>query len=178
MRDGKKEAVRQGMGKMINKKVQAFLAGMILLLLVSTVYGGVNEKMPEFNLPSALDGEVVKSKDFAGKVLLVTFFATWCPPCRQEVPTLIQLQNDYESKGFSVIGLSVDDKGKKVVAKMMKKENVNYPILMAKGKTARDFGGIVGIPISFLVNKQGIIVKRYTGYVPKSLLEKDIKGIL
>ncbi len=163
---------------MINKAVQILLAGMILLMFASTGYGGVNEKMPEFELTSALDGKVVKSKDFAGKVLLVTFFATWCPPCRQEVPTLIQLQNDYESKGFSVIGLSVDDKGKKVVAKMMKKEKVNYPILMSKGKTARDFGGIVGIPISFLVNKEGIIVKRYTGYVQKSLLEKDIKGIL
>ena len=76
-----------------------------------------------------------------------------------------------------MIGLSVD-KGKKVVAKTIKKEKINYPILMAKGKTARDFGGIVGIPISFLVNKQGIIVKRYTGYVQKSLLEKDIKDIL
>ena len=163
---------------MINKAVQILLAGMIVLMFVSTGYGGVvNEKMPEFELPSALDGEVVKSKDFAGKVLLVTFFATWCPPCRQEVPTLIQLQKDYEPKGFSVIGLSVD-KGKKVVVKMIKKEKTNYPILMAKGKTARDFGGIVGIPISFLVNKQGVIVKRYTGYVQKSLLEKDIKDIL
>ncbi len=133
--------------------------------------------MPEFELPSAIDGKVVKSKDFAGKVLLVTFFATWCPPCRQEVPTLIQLQSDYESKGFSVIGLSVD-KRKKVVIKMIKKEKINYPILMAKGKTARDFGGIVGIPVSFLVNKQGVMVKRYTGYIQKSLLEKDIKDIL
>jgi len=163
---------------MINKAAQALLAGMILLMFASTGYGGVNEKMPEFELPSALGGKIVKSKDYSGKVLLVTFFATWCPPCRQEVPTLIQLQTDYESKGFSVIGLSVDDKGKKVVAKMIKKEKVNYPILMAKGKTARDFGGVVGIPVSFLVNKQGIIVKRYTGYVQKSLLEKDIKNIL
>jgi len=162
---------------MINKAAQALLAGIILLMFASTGYGGLNEKMPEFELRSALDGEVVKSKDFSGKVLLITFFATWCPPCRQEVPTLIQLQTDYESKGFSVIGLSVD-KGKKVVAKTIKKEKINYPILMAKSKTARDFGGVVGIPISFLVNKQGIIVKRYTGYVQKSLLEKDIKDIL
>ena len=177
MNNDANEAMCQGIGKMMNKTVQTFLAGITLLLFVTTVYGGVNEKMPEFDLPSALDGKVVKSKDFAGKVLLITFFATWCPPCRQEVPTLIKLQSDYESKGFSVIGLSVDD-GKKVVAKMMKKEKINYPILMSKGKTARDFGGIVGIPISFLVNKQGIIVKRYTGYIPKSLLEKDIKNIL
>lgn len=163
---------------MVKRIVQAFLAGMISLLVVSTGYGGVNEKMPEFELSSALDGKVIKSKDFAGKVLLVTFFATWCPPCRQEVPTLIQLQNDYGSKGFSVIGLSVDDRGSKVVVKMIEKEKINYPVLMAKGKTARDFGGIVGIPISFLVNKQGIIVKRYTGYVQKSLLEEGIKSIL
>ena len=162
---------------MINKAAQVLLAGIILLMFASTGYGGVNEKMPEFELPSALGGKAVNSKDFSGKVLLITFFATWCPPCRQEVPTLIQLQTDYELKGFSVIGLSVD-KGKKVVAKMIKKEKINYPILMAKSKTARDFGGIVGIPISFLVNKQGIIVKRYTGYVQKSLLEKDIKNIL
>ena len=162
---------------MINKAAQALLAGMIVLMFASIGYGGVNEKMPEFELSSALDGKVVKSKDFSGKVLLVTFFATWCPPCRQEVPTLIHLQRDYESKGFSVIGLSVD-KGKKVVAKMIKKEKVNYPILMAKSKTGKDFGGIVGIPVSFLVNKQGIIVKRYTGYIQKSLLEKDIKDIL
>ncbi len=162
---------------MINKAAQVLLAGIILLMFASTGYGGVNEKMPEFELPSALGGKAVNSKDFSGKVLLITFFATWCPPCRQEVPTLIQLQTAYESKGFSVIGLSVD-KGKKVVAKMIKKEKINYPILMAKSKTARDFGGVVGIPISFLVNKQGIIVKRYTGYVQKSLLEKDIKNIL
>ena len=162
---------------MINKAAQVLLAGMIFLMFASTGYGGVNEKMPEFELPSALGGKAVKSKDFSGKVLLVTFFATWCPPCRQEVPTLIQLQNDYESKGFSVIGLSVDKK-KKVVVKMIKKEKINYPILMAKSKTGKDFGGIVGIPVSFLVNKQGIIVKRYTGYIQKSLLEKDIKDIL
>ena len=162
---------------MINKAAQVLLAGIILLMFASTGYGGVNEKMPEFELPSALGGKAVNSKVFSGKVLLITFFATWCPPCRQEVPTLIQLQTAYESKGFSVIGLSVD-KGKKVVAKMIKKEKINYPILMAKSKTARDFGGVVGIPISFLVNKQGIIVKRYTGYVQKSLLEKDIKDIL
>lgn len=178
MSGGNNAVMRQGMGKMIIKTVWTLLAGMILLLFISPVYGGINEKMPEFELPSALDGEVVKSADFAGKVLLVTFFATWCPPCRQEVPTFIELQNDYGPKGFSVIGLSVDDRGSSVVAKMMKKEKVNYPVLMAKGKTARDFGGIVGIPISFLVNKQGIIVKRYTGYVQKSLLENDIKDIL
>ena len=62
--------------------------------------------------------------------------------------------------------------------KMIEKQKINYPVLMAKGKTARSFGGIIGIPVSFLVNKEGIIVKRYSGYIPKAVLEKDINGIM
>ena len=158
----------------MQKIAQFFLVGVTSLLFVTVAYGASLGQMPEFSLPSALDGKVVKSNDYKGKVLLITFFATWCPPCRQEVPTLIKLQNEYGEKGFSVIGFSVDEKGPKVVVKMIKKDKINYPILMAKGKTARDFGGVVGIPTSFLIDKQGEIVKRYPGYVPKSLLEKDI----
>jgi thioredoxin-related protein len=74
--------------------------------------------------------------------------------------------------------MSVDEKGPKVVVKMIKKDKINYPVLMAKGKTARSFGGVIGIPTSFLVDKQGKIVKRYPGYVPRSTLEKDIKKYL
>ena len=162
----------------MKKTVHIFLAGMMLVLFASAAYGGALEKMPEFSLSSALDGKKVNSKDFSGKVLLITFFATWCPPCRQEIPTLIKLQNELGPKGFSVIGLSVDEKGPKVVVKMIKKDKINYPVLMAKGKTARAFGGVAGIPTSFLVDRQGMIVKRYPGYVPHALLAKDIKNIL
>lgn len=135
------------------------------------------EAMPGFSLSSALDGKTVDSGAFKGKTLLITFFATWCPPCRQEIPSLIQLQADYAAKGFSVVGMSMDD-GASVVAKLIDKEKINYPVLMADGKTADNFGGIVGIPISFLVNKAGEVVKRYPGYAPHSLLEKDINSIL
>lgn len=163
---------------MARKTVQMFLAVMMLVLFASAANGDGLEKMPAFSLSSALDGKEVRSEDFTGKVVLVTFFATWCPPCRQEIPTLIRLQNDYGARGFSVIGLSVDEKGARVVVKLIEKEKINYPVLMAKGKTARDFGGVAGIPTSFLVNKQGIIVKRYPGYAPHALLEKDIKNLL
>lgn len=163
---------------MMTKLGQVFLAAMMLVLFVSAANGDTLDKMPEFALPSALDGKEVRSEDFAGMVVLITFFATWCPPCRQEIPVLIRLQDDYGARGFSVIGLSVDEKGPKTVVKMIKKEKINYPVLMAKGKTMGDFGGVVGIPTSFLVNKQGMLVKRYAGYVPHDLLEKDIKNIL
>lgn len=152
-----------------------FLA--LALLLAGLRPAAAGEAMPGFSLSSAQDGKTVASGDFKGKALLVTFFATWCPPCRQEIPTLIQLQNDYAAKGFSVIGMSMDEEAA-VVAKLIKKEEINYPVLMAKAKTAGDFGGIVGIPTSFLVNRAGEVVKRYPGYVPHSLLAKDIDSIL
>ena len=154
----------------------------LLLLGLAVLFAGTSpamagEVMPGFSLSSAQDGKTVDSGAFKGKTLLITFFATWCPPCRQEIPSLIELQSAYAAKGFSVIGMSMDD-GASVVAKLIDKEKINYPVLMADGKTADDFGGIVGIPISFLVNKAGEVVKRYPGYAPHSLLEKDINSIL
>lgn len=159
------------------QKICSLLLGLAVLLTV-TGLAAAGEAMPGFSLSSALDGKTVDSEDFKGKALLITFFTTWCPPCRQEIPSLIQLQNDYAAKGFSVIGLSMDEKGASVVAKLIEKESINYPVLMADSKTARDFGGIVGVPTSFLINREGEVVKRYPGYVPHSLLEKDIKSIL
>jgi peroxiredoxin len=163
--------------KIVLKKICSLLLGLAVLL---TVVGpaAAGDAMPSFSLSSAQDGKTVASDDFKGKTLLITFFTTWCPPCRQEIPSLIQLQNDYAAKGFSVIGLSMDEKGASVVAKLIEKESINYPVLMADSKTARDFGGIVGVPTSFLVNSEGEVVKRYPGYVPHSLLEKDINSIL
>lgn len=135
-------------------------------------------KMPSFVLPDVVTGENVDSKSFAGKTLLITFFATWCPPCMQEVPDLIDLQKKYSSKAFSVVALSVDEGGAKVVKKLVEKRSINYPVLMADRSIARDFGGVVGIPTSFLVNSQGNVVKKYPGYVPHVLLENDIKKIM
>ncbi|HBI15381.1 MAG TPA: TlpA family protein disulfide reductase [Desulfobulbaceae bacterium] len=153
------------------------LLGAALLLAVNGP-AAAGQAMPAFSLSSALDGKTLSSKDFKGKILLITFFTTWCPPCREEIPTLIQLQNDYAAKGFSVIGLSMDEKGASVVAKLIEKESINYPVLMADQKTARDFGGIVGIPTTFLVDREGMVVRRYPGYAPRSLLVKDIDSII
>ena len=134
--------------------------------------------MPQFSLPSVTDGKVVHSADFKGQVILVTFFATWCPPCRQEIPNLIALYNEYKSRGFTVIGLSVDEGGPSIVAKLVRQEKITYPVLMADRATARSFGGIAGIPTSFLVNRKGHVVKKYPGFVPHSLLVRDHEAVL
>jgi len=135
-------------------------------------------KMPAFSLPSAVDGKTVESHSFDGNVLLVTFFATWCSPCLQEIPILIELQNKFAEKGFSVVALSVDQGGPKAVSRLIDKADINYPVLMADSQTPQNFGGVFGIPTSFLVNQNGNVIKSYPGYVTHHVLEKDIKSLL
>lgn len=135
-------------------------------------------KMPAFSLPNVIDGKTIDSREFQGKALLVTFFATWCPPCMDEVPTLIKLQKEFAKDGFSVIGLSVDEQGPGVVVKLIGKQGINYPVMMADRRTIKDFGGVYGIPVSFLVNRSGNVVKKYPGEVPLSVLTKDIKNVM
>ena len=162
-----------------NILTRVFLFTAILLLIANLVAAAATQgTMPEFSLKSVTDGHEMTSADFKGKALLVTFFATWCPPCRQEIPSLKKLQEKYTGKGFSVIGLSMDENGPGVVAKLVAKENINYPVLMTDSKIKKSFGGIVGIPTSFLIDREGKIIKRYPGYVPFSMLEKDVKSIL
>ncbi len=153
------------------------LAGFLVLMIFVQPAASAS-KMPSFLLRDVVTGDKIDSKNFTGKTLLVTFFATWCPPCIQEIPDLIELQQKYEKKGFSVIALSVDESGPKTVKRLVEKRSINYPVLMADKSTARSFGGVVGIPTSFLINSNGTVVKKYPGYVPRMILERDIKKII
>ena len=134
--------------------------------------------MPDFTLPSVVDGKDISSDDFKGKVLLVTFFTTWCPPCRQEIPSLIRLQKDLSAKGFSVLGLSLDEGGAEVVNELVENDNINYPVLMADSDVVSGFGGVTGIPTSFLVSHEGKMIRTYAGYVSHELLKQDIEEII
>lgn len=162
--------------KQIRSTSLLLTAFLLVFLSVSNVSAA--SKMPAFSLPDVVTGKTVDSASFDGKTLLVTFFATWCPPCMQEIPNLIQLQNDLGDKGFSVLGLSVDQGGADIVKKLVEKRSINYPVLLADSGTARDFGGVVGIPTSFLINSKGQVVKKYPGFVPHVVLENDIKRIM
>ncbi len=162
--------------------IRLFHVGVLCLALTfSSAFTGAamgSTAMPQFNLKNAVDGTTVASSGFTGKVLLVIFFATWCPPCVEEIPSLIRLQKTYGENGFSVVALSVDQAGPEVVARLAERKGINYPVLMADEKTMHNFGGVYGIPVSFLVNREGNVVKKYTGYEPFPVLAKDIKGIL
>ncbi len=167
-----------------------FLAIGILVLLMackqsdSDTRGGyspaIGERMQmvQFKFDSLTDNTVVDSKELEGQVLLVTFFATWCPPCIQEIPTFIALQDAYSSKGFSVLAFSVDEGGPAPLHRLIEKYGINYPVLLADLDIARGFGGVSGIPVTFLVNRKGEIVKKYLGYVGHDVLEEEIEKLL
>jgi thiol-disulfide isomerase/thioredoxin len=138
-----------------------------------------------------LDGKEVTLKDFRGKVVLVNFWATWCDPCRTEIPWLIELQKKYGDQGFVVLGVSMDDEGEKVVKPFVDKERfdvngqklgMNYPILIGDSDAADKFlggiGGIVGLPTSVLVSRDGKRVKNTIGPVDPDQLERDIQSLL
>jgi thiol-disulfide isomerase/thioredoxin len=138
-----------------------------------------------------LNDKSVSLKDFNGKVVLVNFWATWCDPCRTEIPWLIELRQKYGEKGFEVLGVAMDDEGKSVVQPFVDKERfevngqkvaMNYPILIGNSDAADKFlggiGGIVGLPTSVLVSRDGKRVKNTIGPVDPQQLERDIQGLL
>jgi thiol-disulfide isomerase/thioredoxin len=139
---------------------------------------GERMRMVQFRMPSLTDNIVLDSKQLEGQVLLVNFFATWCPPCIQEIPTFISLQNSFKQKGFSVVAFSMDEGDPAPVKKVVEKYGINYPVLLVEPAVERGFGGIAGIPVSFLVNRKGEIVKKYLGYVEQGVLEEEIRKML
>jgi thiol-disulfide isomerase/thioredoxin len=139
--------------------------------------GTVGTEAPEFALPD-LDGKVVKSGDLRGKVVILDFWATWCPPCRQEVPHFVALQSKYRDQGLEIVGLSLDKGGANDVKPFVEEYNVNYMMLIANDQTASDFGGITGIPTTFVLDKDGKIVKRFLGYTDPEVFEETIRPLL
>ena len=124
------------------------------------------------------DGKPVKSSDFAGKVVILDFWATWCPPCKAEIPGFVELQEKYGDKGLMIVGVSLDEQGPAVVKPFMQQFRVNYPIVMGDEKILQDFGGVTAIPTTFIIDKAGNIVKKHVGFASKEDFEKEITPLL
>jgi thiol-disulfide isomerase/thioredoxin len=125
-----------------------------------------------------VEGKAVKSSNFAGKVVILDYWATWCGPCRMEIPGFIELQKQYADKGLVVIGISLDQDGASAVKPFSEKMGINYPIVLGDEAVVSAFGGIEGIPTTFIIDRVGNIVRKHVGYAPKAEFETDSKPLL
>jgi thiol-disulfide isomerase/thioredoxin len=132
---------------------------------------------PEWQLNDP-DGKAVKLSDFKGKVVILDFWATWCPPCRAEIPGFIALQKQYAAQGLTVVGVSLDTDGASVVKAFVKKAGMNYPIVLGDEKIASDYGGITAIPTTFVLDRNGNIVTSHQGYASQTVFESEIRPLL
>jgi len=147
---------------------------------------GADLSMPELTLKD-LDGKDVSLSEYKGKVILVNFWATWCDPCRVEIPWLIEMQQKYGPRGFVILGIALDEEGKSVVAPFVAKERfdvngtkepMSYKILIGNDEAADKFGGLFGYPTSVLISRDGKQIKRVTGIISEDEMNKAIESQL
>ena len=132
---------------------------------------------PNFALEDA-NGTTIRLSDFKGKVVILDFWATWCAPCRMEIPGYVELYDKYKSQGLEIIGVSLDRDGWKPVRPFMDQYNVNYPIVLGDMNIVQAYGGIQSIPTTFIINRNGEVVERKIGARPVEYFENIISQLL
>jgi peroxiredoxin len=132
---------------------------------------------PDFALQS-IDGNTVHLSDFRGKAVLLNFWATWCEPCKIEMPWFVDLQKQYGPDGLQVVGVAMDDASPQDIAKFAKDMGVNYPILIGKEAVGTAYGGVQFLPSTFYIGRDGKVIAKIFGLKSKSEIEADIKKAL
>jgi peroxiredoxin len=133
---------------------------------------------PDFALQS-IYGETVRLSDFRGKVVLLYFWATWCSPCKIEMPWFVELQNQYGPQGLQVVGISLDEDASSAdVAEFADSVRANYPILMGNETVSKAYGGVPALPMAFFIGRDGKVVEKIVGLKGKTEIEDAIKRAL
>jgi len=137
----------------------------------------VGKPAPDFVL-NDIDGNEVKLADFEGKVLIVDFWATWCPPCVKEIPAFCELYRTYKDKGLVIVGISLDQFGIEVVRTFAAKHKVPYQLVMGNQAVVNAYGEFQSIPTTFVIDREGKVVDVAVGDKPKSYFQEKIEGLL
>jgi peroxiredoxin len=132
---------------------------------------------PDFALKDAR-GVDLKLSDYRGKVVLLNFWATWCGPCKVEIPWFVDLENKFRDRGFAVIGVSMDEDGWQAVKPYIREKSVNYRVVLGTDEVARRYGGIESLPTTLLIDRDGRIAAEHVGLVGKSTYEEQIGKLL
>jgi cytochrome c biogenesis protein CcmG, thiol:disulfide interchange protein DsbE len=136
----------------------------------------LNKPAPQF-VRADLNQQRIDLASYRGKVVLLAFWATWCAPCQTEMPRFIDWQTRYGHAGLQVIGISMDDDSAPVAA-LTRKRHVNYPIVMGDEQLGTSYGGILGLPVTFLIDRQGNIAARFKGETKLTVMERAAQRLL
>jgi peroxiredoxin len=134
-------------------------------------------KAPDFALKNS-KGETVRLSSFKDNVIILNFWATWCGPCRGEIPGFVDLYNKYNNEGLEIIGVSLDQNGWDAVDPFVKNYKVNYPVLLYNRQVIMNYGGIRAIPTTFIINRNGEIVEKIIGQRPDSYFKQKVQELL
>jgi len=131
---------------------------------------------PDFSVTD-LSGQTIQLSRYGGKVVLLNFWATWCAPCRSEIPRFVDFENKYDRDGLQIIGISLDD-DPKLVRAFYQQLSMNYPVAIGDAKLAEQYGGVLGLPVTFLIGRDGRIYEKHAGEAEISQMEREIKSLL
>lgn len=138
--------------------------------------GAINSVAPDFSLTN-LDGQKLKLSEYKGKIVLLDFWATWCAPCQEEIPGFVDMQKKYGDRGLQVIGISMDD-SPAPVRPFYQKHEMNYPVAVGDAQLADRFGGVLGLPVTFLIDRDGKIRQKFVGATEVSTIDKAVQSLL
>ena len=162
--------------------ITLLVAGMLVVaakvsrpLGVSSTRVGV--MAPDFALNTP-DGKTLHLSDFRGKAVVLNFWATWCGPCKIEMPWFVDLQKKYESQGLQIVGVAMDDSSKEDIEKFAKEMSINYPIVIGQEKTADAYGGLPALPTTLYLDRDGKVVERVIGLKGRAEIEEAMQKII